>query len=102
MRDVTLQGGLTAPVRVGTVAVALARVVGVDLSVVELAVCESSDSVQSLAIPIEASRQCFLCLGKVLADAMPWGLEYLVKQHTPMMCTAARCGQRGDIPASHD
>ena len=101
MRDVTLQGGLTAPVSVGIVAVALARVVGVDLSVVELAVYESSDDFQSLAITIEASRQYFLCLGKVLADAMPWRLEYLVKQHTPM-CTAGRCGQHGGIPALHD
>ena len=41
----TLQGGLAAPVSVGIVAVALARVVGADLSVVELAVYESSDCV---------------------------------------------------------
>ena len=98
----TLQGGLAAPASVGIVAVALARVVGVDLSVVELAVYESSDCIRSLAITIEASRQYFHCLGKVLADAMPWGLEYLVKQHTPMMCTAGRCGQRRGMPALHD
>jgi hypothetical protein len=47
---VTLQGGLAAPVNVGIVAVALARVVGADLSVVELAVYGSSDCAQSLAM----------------------------------------------------
>jgi hypothetical protein len=28
---------------------------------------------------IKASRQCFFCLGEVLADVMPWGFEYLAK-----------------------
>jgi hypothetical protein len=60
VRDVTLQGGLAAPASVGIVAVALARVVGADLSVVELAVYESSDYVQSLAMDDQGQQAVFL------------------------------------------
>lgn len=56
----TLQGGLAAPVSVGIVAVALARVVGVNLSVVELAVYESSDCVQSLAMS-DRGQEASIC-----------------------------------------
>jgi hypothetical protein len=91
-----------APASVGIVAVALARVVGADLSVVELAVYESSDYVQSLAVDDRGQQAVFLLPWWGVGDVMPWRLEYLVKQHIPMMCTAGRYGQRGGIPALHE